>query len=245
MRIKVSLNNGTVVEKELITAFKTSIGEYVVLDNEAVGSMGLPIILVSKLNNNNLDKIVDQQEWEQVKEFLKTIISNGNMNYIPVVKELVGAEVFYTQLTLPEASFGALKNNYTIILEEEKTNNANVLPEIPSVEEIPEPTNILEKALEEPVTEQPVLAPVEEPVVESVKVSEVEPVLPVEPQPVVEPTQVVEPAPVLEPITTPEIPTAEPTPIVEQPVDQNKILKEEFLKSCEELFDNLIEKLNK
>ena len=55
-KIKLNLVSGAIVEKPLINAFKANNMSYVVLDNEMNGSMGLPIILVCKLENNKLVK---------------------------------------------------------------------------------------------------------------------------------------------------------------------------------------------
>ena len=54
--------SGSSLEKPLVSAFKGNNAIYVVLDNEINGTMGLPIILVSKLENNRLTKINDQNE---------------------------------------------------------------------------------------------------------------------------------------------------------------------------------------
>ena len=124
--------SGSNLEKPLVTAFKSNNAIYVVLDNEMNGTMGLPIILVSKLVNNTLSKIVDQNEWGAVKEALRMIISGNVVDYV-VVEPMLGAEdVFFSQLTLPVASFDALKNNYHPNVENAGAV-ANVNPAIPSV----------------------------------------------------------------------------------------------------------------
>ena len=47
-KIKINMLSGTTIEKPLVTAFKGEHGDYIVLDNEMSGTMGLPIILISK-----------------------------------------------------------------------------------------------------------------------------------------------------------------------------------------------------
>ena len=111
-KIKLSLVSGSSLEKPLVTAFNGANASYVVLDNEMNGTMGLPIILVSKLENNKLDKITDQNEWNAVKEYLRMIIAGNQVNYISVEPALSADDMFFSQLTLPVASFEALKNNY-------------------------------------------------------------------------------------------------------------------------------------
>ena len=103
--------SGSSLEKPLVSAFKGNNSIYVILDNEINGTMGLPIILVSKLENNRLVKINDQNEWNSVKEMLRMIIAGNQADYV-VVDPMLGADdMFFSQLTLPVASFDALKNN--------------------------------------------------------------------------------------------------------------------------------------
>ena len=111
-KIKISLVSGSSLEKPLVSAFKGNNGVYVVLDNEMNGTMGLPIILVSKLENNRLVKIADQNEWNAVKENLRMIIAGNLVDYVSVDENLAADDMFFSQLTLPVASFEALKNNY-------------------------------------------------------------------------------------------------------------------------------------
>ena len=130
-KVKLSLVSGAVVEKPLISAFKANENNYVVLDNEMNGSMGLPIILVSKLINNKLSKIVDQNEWQNVKELLKGIIAGNKVEYMNISNEIAADDIYFTQLTLPVPSFDALKNAYVVTDEGE---SAPVVPEVQSVE---------------------------------------------------------------------------------------------------------------
>lgn len=111
-KIKLSLPTGNSVEKSLLSAFSVGEKKYVVMDAESVGSMGLPIILVSAFSGEKLSKILDQNEWTSVKEALKSIISGGNVQYINIPQSLTADEIFYNQLTLPLASFDVLKNSY-------------------------------------------------------------------------------------------------------------------------------------
>lgn len=125
-KIKLNLVSGAVVEKPLINAFTANNNSYVVLDNEMNGSMGLPIILVSKLENNKLIKIVDQNEWQVVKEYLKNIIAGGQISFIKISNEIAADDIYYTQLTLPIPSFDALKNAYKVEEESSEANNEEV-----------------------------------------------------------------------------------------------------------------------
>ena len=93
-KIKLNLVSGGVVEKPLLSAFKVNEASYVVLDNELNGSMGLPIILVCKLDQNKLVKIVDQNEWQVVKEYLKNIIAGQTIEYISLPNELQADDIY-------------------------------------------------------------------------------------------------------------------------------------------------------
>lgn len=111
-KIRVNLTSGNVFEKPLVTCFQGTSANYVVFDNEMNGSMGLPIICISKLNGNRLEKIFDQSEWASVKENLKSIISSSTLMYLDVPENLSAQDDFFTQLTLPVASFDVLKRSY-------------------------------------------------------------------------------------------------------------------------------------
>lgn len=111
-KIRVNLTSGNVFEKPLVTCFQGTSANYVVFDNEMNGSMGLPIICISKLNGNRLEKIFDQSEWASVKENLKSIISGSTLMYLAVPENLNAQDDFFTQLTLPVASFDVLKRSY-------------------------------------------------------------------------------------------------------------------------------------
>ena len=111
-KIRVNLTSGNVFEKPLVTCFQGTSANYVVFDNEMNGSMGLPIICISKLNGNRLEKIFDQSEWASVKENLKSIISGSTLMYLEVPENLNAQDDFFTQLTLPVASFDVLKRSY-------------------------------------------------------------------------------------------------------------------------------------
>ena len=87
-KIRVNLTSGNVFEKPLVTCFQGTSANYVVFDNEMNGSMGLPIICISKLNGNRLEKIFDQSEWASVKENLKSIISGSTLMYLAVPENL-------------------------------------------------------------------------------------------------------------------------------------------------------------
>lgn len=117
-RIKLNLPTGVVEEKSLLTAFKVDDNSYIIFDAESVGSMGLPIILVCKYYSDRVNKITDADEWTRVKGHLKEIISGVAKEYISIPNSLNVDEVYYTQLTLPVASFDVLKSSYDPKIEE-------------------------------------------------------------------------------------------------------------------------------
>lgn len=175
-RLKLKLSTGVEVEKPIVTCFKVEGNSYLVLDAENVGSMGLPIILVCKLEENVVKKITDTSEWQKAKDYLKGIIAGNSMDYVALPGELSAEEIYYTQLTLPIASFDVIKNSYQVPeivtpVEDVVIPEEPVIPEIPAVESnsIPETPVMPEVPAMDPVA--PVL-PIE-PVVQVV-----EPVVP-------------------------------------------------------------------
>lgn len=229
-KIKLNLVSGAVVEKPLVSAFSGNNSKYVVLDNEMNGSMGLPIILVSKLENDKLVKIVDQNEWQVVKEYLKNIIAGNKVDFISVNNEISADDIYYTQLTLPVPSFDSLKKSYNIepagVQTQEIVTEANSVTPSSNLEApapVPEPVPELastESALMpniaqvEPV--MPSVEPVSSPTVET----------PAEPSPVVMPNVEVQdssvnmPQPEVSSVTEPIMPQ------VEDPILNNPLLEQ-------------------
>ena len=124
-KIKLNLPTGVSVDKSLINSFKVENITYAVFDADSVGSMGLPIILVSKYDNNRLVKIVEADEWTKVKGYLKEIISGVKKEFVQLDSSLEADEIFYTQLTLPLASFDSLKKVYDEFVASSSSNNVN------------------------------------------------------------------------------------------------------------------------
>ena len=237
-KLKINTMSGGVLEKPLVTAFKSGSGEYVVVDNEMNGTMGLPIILVSKLVNNALSLIPDS-EWNSVKEALRLIISGNQVDYISVPESVNAEDMFFKQLTLPVASFEALKNNYKPVV----LGNVSVEPEVqasPVHQEIMSAPEVTPMA--GPVT--PEVTPMQSEVVNPVEMKNVNPTpsAPVMPSAPVE-SQVV--APVMPETTVTPKPSVEPIPepVNNTPVDFTAD-KEAFLKACENMFDALVAKFN-
>ena len=175
-RIKLNLVSGASSDKPLINAFTENGNIYVVLDNEMNGSMGLPIILVSKYVDNKLTKITDQSEWQVVKEYLKNIIAGNKSEFIKLDSELSADDIYYTQLTLPVPSFDALKNAYPFKEEAEVVSNPvaeaiSTPVEEPTINvapvEAPAPTpEVAPVSVDTPVASEPMINinPVEAPV---------------------------------------------------------------------------------
>lgn len=214
-KLKINTVSGNAMEKPVVTAFKSNSGEYVVLDNEMNGTMGLPIILVSKLVNNTLE-VVPDSEWNAVKEVLRLIISGNHVDYISVNSIGVVNDVFYKQLTLPVASFDVLKNSYKPVVEEVPQVSVETVMDEPVEAQVLDSSSLVQEDV------APSVAPIipDAPIMEQ-NVSEVVPVAEVE-------------APVVEDI---------PEESVDVPVDFTAD-KEAFLKACENMFDALVAKFN-
>lgn len=242
-KIKISTVSGTLLEKPLITAFMINGNTYVVFDNEMNGTMGLPIILVSKMVNNSLT-LVPEEEWNGVKEALRQIISGNQIDYAVVGDELRAEDVFFKQLTLPDTSFNALKNGYNPIDQAGVLGNVVSGGELTPDQVAPATPPVPEVAPSEVAVEQ--VAPVETVIPESVPV---EPVNVVPNTPIMPSTpEVQNVAPVMPEFTVPTnevvTPNVEPVvPDVEVPVDFTAD-KEAFLKACENMFDALVAKFN-
>lgn len=242
-KLKINTMSGGVLEKPLVTAFKSGSGEYVVVDNEMNGTMGLPIILVSKLVNNTLSLIPDN-EWNSVKEVLRLIISGNQVDYISVPEVISAQDMFFKQLTLPVASFDALKSSYKPVVlgsvaqvEPQVQASMNVASVGPEVMGAPEVT-----PMAGPVT--PDVTHVQNTMANSMEMQYVNPApsSPVMPNAPVE-SQVV--APVMPEVEVTPMPSVEPIPepVNDTPVDFTAD-KEAFLKACENMFDALVAKFN-
>lgn len=256
-RIKINTMSGSSLDKPLVSAFKSNNATYVVFDNEINGTMGLPIILVSKLENNKLVKINDQNEWGAVKETLRMIIAGNQVDYVAISASLMADDLFFSQLTLPVASFDALKNNYRPNVDNVGAvpnnilNNTNQPSSVSSMNtnvdqpEMSAQPNNYSSFTEASNVSNAVSA-------NNVITENVTPVMPSAPvnaqttSPVnnvgdsqMNPTSVISnPTPNVEPI-----PAAETEP-QEMPVDFTAD-KEAFLKACENMFDALVAKFNK
>ena len=132
-KINITKPTGMIESLNVISAFKAENNTYVVLDSEKMGSMGLPIIYVSKYTSK-LEKINDANEWQSVKNYLKGIISGTNFEYLKLPDNITSDEAFYTPLTLPSASFDAIKSRY-VVLEDTRASNERVTltPEVNQV----------------------------------------------------------------------------------------------------------------
>ena len=240
-KIKLNLTSGVSVEKPLINAFIVNGNKYLVLDNEMNGSMGLPIVLVCKIVDNKVTKILDAAEWNSAKEYLKQIISGGQMEYIEIDSNMSADDIYYTQLTLTVPSFDALKSAYKVLASQDKVtsvpeNTTSIQQEqvapVPVVEEsvmntfetpVVKPTPVVESPMPEvamPTFEMPSVTPA--PVMPTNEVS----------QPVVE-------APVMNAV---EPPVVEPTPVA---ADVFAEQKEAFMEACGNMFDALVQKFEK
>lgn len=104
----------------LLSAFNESGTTYIIFDSEKMGSMGLPIIYISKLTSK-LEMIQDENEWQSVKNYLRGIINGTNLNYVKVDTNLQADEAFYKPLSLPQASFDLIKSRYAITEESAST----------------------------------------------------------------------------------------------------------------------------
>lgn len=234
-RVKLNLASGSVQEREVVTAFSSNGIKYIIFDGESTGSMGLPIILVSKDDFGKVVGITDAEEWKNTKECLKKIISGEKLEYISVDGELKADDIYYRQLTLPIASFDILKSSYEAPANTSSETNSTdtpvfeqITPEdiagsaINNVEPVM-PSAFNDTSSISPFAQEPVSTPVaNEPAIQ--------PAVPLAEQNVAPTAQ--------EPVIPNELPTQDIKP------DNYEEIKKEFLAGAEELFNNIYNKLN-
>lgn len=226
-RLNITKPTGNVDSLNLISAFKAENNTYVVLDSEKMGSMGLPIIYISKYTTK-LEKINNDMEWQSVKNYLKGIISGTNFEYVKIGDNLTADEAYYTPLTLPQNSFDAIKNRYVIT----ETPAANVMPTetvIPARTEaspvMPNPSTTSNATVNVSLVTPPQVEPTAEPQQESVMnlIDEAyrvnTPVAPTPNETPVTPTPVMSQAYQVTPQPVAEAPVVNPAPVrTESPV---------------------------
>ena len=231
-KVKLNLVSGSVQEREVVTAFKYSDVKYIIFDGESTGSMGLPIILVCKEVLGKVVGITDAEEWKNTKECLKKIISGEKVEYASVALELKADDIYYRQLTLPVASFDALKNSY--VAPDNGDSGSEQIDNTPVFEQIaPEDITKSDISSINPVSADQFSAPtagVEASSIESNVTS----------------SSVQNFASVTDSVSTNNVENNVSTVNTEAPsVDNNyEILKSEFLKSAEQLFNDIYNKIN-
>lgn len=232
-------------ELSLISAFKSENTTYIILDSEKVGSMGLPIIYISKLNGK-LEKIIDDNEWQNIKNCLKGIINGTNFEYVKIDSSLNADEAYYTPLTLPQTSFDLIKSRY--VVEDDKADTSNANPP----EEILENTFISSQStmdnLEvDPILNRDIVTPVKE---DTNAQTTINPQINIETNktetamPIPVPKENVEPSPVM---NNAEVSILQTSTTNTATFDTNIFEqdKETFLKACENMFDALVSKYQK
>ena len=259
-KINITKPTGSIDNLNIISAFKADNNTYIILDSEKMGSMGLPIIYVSKYTTK-LEKINDDSEWQNVKNYLKGIISGTNFEYIKIGDNISADEAYYTPLTLPQASFDVIKNRYNPPSNSVSNNTPPVSPS-------PSNNDALNTAPVMPSTNNTSnsnvsVTPITPNVTKTETVSEEQSVMnlinnatamnntgsqniPSSSTPNITPASKEEPANIKEAPSTP------PTPIKPSDDTPNTIKtinfdndKETFLKACENMFDALITKYQK
>lgn len=265
-KINILTSTGSTEALPLVSAFKSDNNNYVILDSEKTGSMGLPIINVCKLTTK-LEKISDPTEWQNVKNCLKGIISGTNFEYVKVDENMNADEAYYTPLTLPQASFDLIRSRYNV--GESVNNELNPAVEVAPVEAQATPTVTPEVPVVTP--DIPVIGPVE-PVMPEAPASNIDvamtPIVDAPTAPVVDVAPNIAPevvenpvapaveAPVFDsvpsatPIETPTMPEVTVAPSMSSPSIKEPFMnfdadKETFLKACENMFDALVSKYQK
>ena len=246
-KTNITKPTGSVESLNIISAFKADNNIYVVLDSEKMGSMGLPIIYVCKYTTK-LEKINDPNEWQNVKNYLKGIISGTNFEYVKIGDNLSADEAYYTPLTLPSASFDAIKTRYVLTkTPAPSTASTSTTPDggTPIMPKATTPSNAT-------VNVTPVAGKTEAQPALTTEESVMNLIDNAYKTPTVNPTEEVPPTPTV--VSTPS--PASMAKVVEPPKEESKNIsatssmsfdsdKETFLKACENMFDALISKYQK
>lgn len=156
-KINITKPTNEVEVLALLSAFKADNNTYIIFDSERIGSMGLPIIYISKYTDK-LEKITDTDEWQNVKNYLKGIINGTSFEYIKVDENLISDEAYYTPLTLPTTSFDTIKNRYVVVDNStapvlEPINEIPATPVMPDNNVVPSTEVIAPNFTAEPVVE--------------------------------------------------------------------------------------------
>lgn len=157
-KVNITKPTGGMEAYQVICAFKADGNSYVVFDSEKTGSMGLPIIYISKYTNGKLEKTSDDSEWQSVKNYLKGIINGTSFEYIKVDANLTADEAYYMPLILPQASFDLLKSRYVVPESSNEITNSEVLTPI-SNEEVGTVPPINNEGVQPPVSAPAMPAP--------------------------------------------------------------------------------------
>ena len=170
---KISINKptGSVDTLNLVSAFNDNGKVYVILDSGKLGSMGLPIIYVCKFTDK-LESINDENEWNNVKNYLRGIINGTQMKYVKIDENVSGDEIYYKQLTLPEASFELIKSKY-IVNDNESNPVLEPIPPVENNESISSVESMAPISPMEPI--QPTIEPV---VISNESIAPIEPIIP-------------------------------------------------------------------
>lgn len=256
-RINIAKPTGSVENLELLTAFKADGMTYIIFDSDKIGSMGLPIIYVCKFINEKLEKIMDANEWQTVKNYLKGIINGTSFEYIKVGSNLNADEAYFMLLTLPQASFDLIKSRYVVKESDESGNTPAPVENLSTA-----PLETLENLGTETVNVEPNSNPVPQ---ETIAVSNVvtpaptnivsneTPVAPVMPNNNIASNNTVNVAPITnEPAINNFVENNNVAVTPQINVSNNEITnnyfekdKEMFLKACENMFDALVSKYEK
>ena len=243
-KVNIKTAMGNMESLNVLSAFKENNQTYVILDSTKMGSMGLPIIYVSKYTNK-LENITDDNEWSAVKNYLRGIVNGTNFQYVNIPENVDADEAYYKPLTLPQASFDLIRSRY-VVVNNNSTNEPVIAPTDTATitpgqnNDVSVPTQVTNEA--------PTIVPSVSPIIPdnsvssnmNVGVAQANPVPTIEPQvipdaSVANNTVSVETANVVEPVIAPKADI------------NNPFLtdKETFLKACENMFDALLAKYQK
>ncbi|MBE6154534.1 MAG: hypothetical protein E7163_03040 [Firmicutes bacterium] len=243
-KINITKSSGGTESLTLLNAFKADNSDYVIFDSERLGSMGLPIIYVSKYTDK-LEKINDVNEWQSVKNYLKGIINGTNFEYIKLPESINADEVYYTPLTLPQASFDAIKSRYIVDNRSNSGEETLALNDVSSISENVNINSSVTPALSNVAPTTPIMP--NNNVISNVEVTN----NPVNLAPI---SAVLHETSIVNNTNPQHESVVDPIVVPENPINnlENKNIqagfesdKETFLRACENMFDALVSKYQK
>ena len=225
-------------EYKLLVSFEYNNSQYIVIDSKEKDSNMNTIVYISKVNGKELENVVEESEWQSVRNALISVVKQEDGVVLKTVEnsEYNASENIGHPLALHEKHLIKINESYSKFNEQVMENESINQPEVTPIQEVAEPqVEISSDVIQPIVEEQPMVEQTMSPIVDIV-----------EPQPVVDiniPVQEVA-EPQVEISSDVIQPIVEEQPIVEQKnysANENAVVPEDV----EQLVNVIKENCNK